>query len=1181
LRTPETHSDFGALSWELPPSLDGNTEVQPVFYDYDGKDSGWGNDRTGTSNLPAVIAQRMPDGTTHYQYFIRNTHSLKTSETERWVEGGTVKYRTDTFAYATGTGNPAVDGLLMVKHVGPLGELIFGHELHPTYPDQARYETNALNEVITRGYDANRRPTATLTAAGLLSTYTYDATTQRLQKVVDSIAGTPLRTNSYTWLNGYMRTHTDPRGLVRTFTYDFLGRLVTVAYPDSTTEDYTYVLPAATGFNTSGSPLAVLDRVKFKDRLTNYWYSLPNRLRQVAKVIEPPKTSGGTAIETTISYCGCGAPSSVARASNTAAPETTYYDRNYQGGVTTLTQPDSSQQLFGYDSVGRLTSVTDSLMTLTTSYDNLGRVTSRQNAQGLVEGRSYDLRDRVLVSTSASGVVSTSSFDNLGRLLTRVAQGDSGLETYGYTANYAGPTSYINQVNDTTTWTYDAAQRKTGETVVGIATTTFIYNGADDLTELRDGKTQKTTWSYDSYGRTAAKYDDKGTNVLAYLYNANGGLTNRWSKQKGSTEYRYDGVGNLTVVNYPTTADLAFTYDALNRVTQEARSGVLTTLYTYAPGGQLASEETSQWASSKVTLGYGSRLRTSLALQQPGGIGDWTQSYAYDTARRLGSVGGSAGSFGYGYVAAAPSGSYASRLVQQITLPTTTAGPKIAQAYDTTGRLTETKMVNGATTFNRHAYVLNTAHQRTKQTRPDASYVDYAYDHAGQLDTGLTKTGGGSAVTGEQFDYGYDAAQNLTTRATGTGTTTYTVNSLNQVTSDGTSYSYDWNGNRTSGPGSPSTVTYEYDDENQLTAAYVPGYWKQTYTYDARLRVRVRSDYAWINGWYPNGEIRYVYDGMSILQERSSANVPQVTYTCGTDLSGTFGGAGGIGGLLARTAHSGTGGATYTPAFYHADGNGYVTYLLKLDQTAGAAYTYDPYGRTLASSGPLATANLMRFSSKPLWAASAGGGGLYYYSYRFYDPTQGRWVNRDPIEENGGINLYGAFLNNPQLYIDPFGEAPEWAHCALDIIGTFEPTPFADLINAGLYTGEGDKVNAAISMAGVIPYVGDLGKLAKYGFKGARAGEKAIAKQFRKPSSPGKMQKEVERGQAPRDIDRVDRPHPGSPEPHVHYTDGTSSTSSGRTKDKMRGEPNPPKKTREWLDGHNWTPPGGDSCPVK
>ena len=34
-----------------------------------------------------------------------------------------------------------------------------------------------------------------------------------------------------------------------------------------------------------------------------------------------------------------------------------------------------------------------------------------------------------------------------------------------------------------------------------------------------------------------------------------------------------------------------------------------------------------------------------------------------------------------------------------------------------------------------------------------------------------------------------------------------------------------------------------------------------------------------------------------------------------------------------------------------------------------------------------------------------------YYGYRYYDPKNGRWPSRDPIEEEGGVNLYG-FVGN-------------------------------------------------------------------------------------------------------------------------------------------------------------------------
>jgi len=59
------------------------------------------------------------------------------------------------------------------------------------------------------------------------------------------------------------------------------------------------------------------------------------------------------------------------------------------------------------------------------------------------------------------------------------------------------------------------------------------------------------------------------------------------------------------------------------------------------------------------------------------------------------------------------------------------------------------------------------------------------------------------------------------------------------------------------------------------------------------------------------------------------------------------------------------------------------------------------------------------------------------YGYRYYDPITGRWVSRDPIEEKGGINLYGFVSNLPVKYVDYLGyyiTIPDWLRDYTDLI---------------------------------------------------------------------------------------------------------------------------------------------------
>jgi RHS repeat-associated protein len=175
-------------------------------------------------------------------------------------------------------------------------------------------------------------------------------------------------------------------------------------------------------------------------------------------------------------------------------------------------------------------------------------------------------------------------------------------------------------------------------------------------------------------------------------------------------------------------------------------------------------------------------------------------------------------------------------------------------------------------------------------------------------------------------------------------------------------------------------------------------------------------------------EVRYVYDGMVVVQERHydprlSTSLPQlvVSYTRGRDLSGTLQGAGGIGGLLARTESGPLAlGGNLATALYYGDNVGNITCLVGTNGQVLARYLYEPFGNILGMSGPLAERNLYRFSSKE-WHENSG---LVYYGYRYYSPSLQRWINRDLLGESAGFNLYAYGLNSPSTTVDPDGLFP-------------------------------------------------------------------------------------------------------------------------------------------------------------
>ncbi|NUQ02028.1 MAG: RHS repeat-associated core domain-containing protein, partial [Armatimonadetes bacterium] len=56
--------------------------------------------------------------------------------------------------------------------------------------------------------------------------------------------------------------------------------------------------------------------------------------------------------------------------------------------------------------------------------------------------------------------------------------------------------------------------------------------------------------------------------------------------------------------------------------------------------------------------------------------------------------------------------------------------------------------------------------------------------------------------------------------------------------------------------------------------------------------------------------------------------------------------------------------------------------------------------------------------------------GLVALAYRYYAPGVGRFLNRDPVGFEGGVNLYGYAVNHPVGAHDPSGRRMTYDHCA-------------------------------------------------------------------------------------------------------------------------------------------------------
>jgi RHS repeat-associated protein len=166
--------------------------------------------------------------------------------------------------------------------------------------------------------------------------------------------------------------------------------------------------------------------------------------------------------------------------------------------------------------------------------------------------------------------------------------------------------------------------------------------------------------------------------------------------------------------------------------------------------------------------------------------------------------------------------------------------------------------------------------------------------------------------------------------------------------------------------------------------------------------------------WGPQAFRRsWVYDGWRPLVEFDPSASTAWRAVWGTDVSGGFDGAAGVGGLLLSVG-------SVTRHAVVTDPRGGVAGLVDLgDGRVAARYEYGAFGELLSTEGAASESQPLGFGSRVADPES----GLVYHGYRFYQPSVGRWLSRDPLQEEGGLNLYGFADNAPTYWTDPLGLA--------------------------------------------------------------------------------------------------------------------------------------------------------------
>ena len=631
--------------------------------------------------------------------------------------------------------------------------------------------------------------------------------------------------------------------------------------------------------------------------------------------------------------------------------------------LMSVTNPDGTQQLFSYDSEGRLMEISGAggAQPVTFSY-GIGGTVSATDADGGTTTYCFDNKGLLAKLTDPLNRTTLYTYDANGNL---VQVTDPAGQDYVYQYNSQGlMVQSTDPLGDTTKFTYGSLDTLTSVTDPNGNTTQYQYDQNGDLTSTiyADGTVEKN--AFNPIGEITQATDGNG-NVVNYTYNSAGQILTETYSDGTQTTFAYDSYGNLISAT-DSAGTTTLTYDSANDLTEIQYPDGMYLEYTYDAAGR------------RVTM-----------TDQTG----FTVTYSYNSLGQLSGLSDGSGSIV----------SYTYDAVGRLSEEVKGNGTYTKYTYDADGEILS--LINyapGGAVNSSFVYTYNDLGLCTTETTIDGQWV-YTYDATGQLTEAVFTPNAADpdGVASQNLQYVYDAAGNRTESIENGVVTTYTVNDMNQYTSTTTvgvgttTYQYDDDGNLISEESPTGTTTYTYNVEDRLIGITCPA-GSSSYQYD-EFGNRVAET---VNGQTTH----YVIDltGLGNVVSTYNANGLIDHYTYGL-------------GLISQVNLSSV------SSYYDFDALGSTVSLTGSNGQTVNKYTYLPFGEPLSISE--AISNPFQFIGQ--WGVMSQPNTLSCMQSRWYSSALGDFASPDTAGIlNPKANYYTYAGASPTNLIDPFGLLP-------------------------------------------------------------------------------------------------------------------------------------------------------------